>query len=130
MANTGADAAATIARRIEIFTGAGGRRRWSAEDKARILSECAVPGARVSAVARSHGLLASQIFRWRRDAARKARDAMEFAPVVLAPANAAMSAGASGQQPDRGTLDRALISQRTVRRVRLARLGPPTGTAY
>jgi len=35
-------------RRIEVINGAGGRRRWSADDKARILEETLVPGAAVS----------------------------------------------------------------------------------
>jgi transposase len=32
-------------RRIEVIKGAGGRRRWSADDKARFLEETLVPGA-------------------------------------------------------------------------------------
>jgi hypothetical protein len=43
-------------RRFEVYTGAGRRRDWSAEDKARIVSESFEPGARVSAVARRHAL--------------------------------------------------------------------------
>ena len=39
-------------RRFEVITGAGGRRRWSADDKARVLEETLVPGAVVSEVAR------------------------------------------------------------------------------
>jgi hypothetical protein len=42
-------------RRLEVIT-AGGRRRWSAADKARIIDETLVPGAVVSEVARRHGL--------------------------------------------------------------------------
>ena len=41
-------------RRIEVITGAGGRRRRAAEDKARIIAETLAPGAVVSAVARRH----------------------------------------------------------------------------
>ena len=36
------------ARRIEIFTGAGRRRAWSAEEKAAIVAELRWPGARSS----------------------------------------------------------------------------------
>ena len=43
-------------RRIEVINGAGGRRRWSADDKVWILQETLVPGAAVSEVARRHGL--------------------------------------------------------------------------
>jgi transposase len=38
-------------RRLEVITGAGGRRRWSADEKARILEEAMAPGAVVSEVA-------------------------------------------------------------------------------
>ena len=34
-------------RRIEVLTGPARRRRWSAEEKARIVAETLVPGARV-----------------------------------------------------------------------------------
>ena len=56
-------------RRIEVINGAGGRRRWSADDKARILEETLVPGAVVSEVARRHGLTPQQLFGWRREGA-------------------------------------------------------------
>jgi transposase len=55
-------------RRVEILTGPGRRRRWSAEDKARIIAEMLVPGARVSAVARRWQLSSQQVFGWRRAA--------------------------------------------------------------
>lgn len=41
-------------RRLEVLTGALGRRRWSVDDRARILEETLVPGAVVSEVARRH----------------------------------------------------------------------------
>jgi hypothetical protein len=40
-------------RRIELITGAGQRRRWSSDDKARIVEESLKPGATVSEVASS-----------------------------------------------------------------------------
>ena len=55
------------ARRLEVFTGAGRRRDWSAEDKARIVADSLEPGATVSGVARRHGLTPQQLFTWRRD---------------------------------------------------------------
>jgi transposase len=75
------------ARRVEIFTGAGRRRSWSAAEKARIVAESVSPGANVSAVARAHGLTPAQIFRWRRRNGTvklvAARPALSFAPVVI-----------------------------------------------
>ena len=79
------------ARRIEIFTGAGRRRTWSAAAKAEIMAEAEREGETVSAVARRHGLTPQQIFTWRREAQRRARTnprpAMDhgFVPVVSEP---------------------------------------------
>jgi transposase len=52
--------------RLEVFTGAGRRRTWSGEDKARIVAEIAASGESVSAVARRHGLTPQQLSCWRR----------------------------------------------------------------
>lgn len=74
-------------RRLEVISGAGGRRRWSADDKARILEETLVPGAVVSEVARRHGLTPQQVFTWRREARRVLTEAGEtptaFVPAVI-----------------------------------------------
>ena len=59
-------------RRVEIINGIGGRRRWSVDDKARIVEETLIPGAVVSEIARRHGLSPQQLFGWRRDARRSA----------------------------------------------------------
>jgi transposase-like protein len=47
-------------RRLEVFTGAGRRRRWTAEQKARIVAESYESGETVCAVARRHGLTPQQ----------------------------------------------------------------------
>jgi transposase len=57
-------------RRVEVLTGPARRRRWSAEDKARIIAETLVPGARVSEVARRWQICSQQVFGWRRAARR------------------------------------------------------------
>ena len=46
-----------------------GRRRWSAEEKARIVAEAMAPGAVVSAVARRWRVRRQQVVEWRRAAA-------------------------------------------------------------
>ena len=56
------------ARRIEVFTGAGRRRIWTAEEKAAIVEESYGSGDTVCGVARRHGLTHSQLFAWRRAA--------------------------------------------------------------
>jgi transposase len=55
-------------RRVEVLVGRGRRRRWSAEEKARIVEESLVPGARVSEVARRWQVCSQQGFGWRRAA--------------------------------------------------------------
>src|SRR3954467_6309160 len=53
-------------RRMEVFTGAGRRRSWSAADKAAIVAESYGSGETVCGVARRHGLTPQQLFSWRR----------------------------------------------------------------
>jgi len=55
-----------LVRRLEVLTGVGGRRRWSPDDKARIVEETLAPGATVSEVARRHDIRPQQLFGWRR----------------------------------------------------------------
>ena len=72
-------------RRIEVITGETGRRRWPADEKARILEEAAAPGAVVSEVARRNGMTPQHLFAWRREARQRASESgMTFTPVVLA----------------------------------------------
>jgi transposase len=42
------------------------RRRFSVEQKLAVVSEALEPGANMSAVARRHGLLPAQVYKWRR----------------------------------------------------------------
>jgi len=58
------------ARRIEVFTGAGRRRTWLADEEATIVAESYAPGKTVCGVARRHGLTPAQLFTWRRLARR------------------------------------------------------------
>ena len=75
-------------RRLEIFTGAGRRREWPPEEKARIVAESYEADETVCAVARRHGLTPQQLFAWRRDARKRAEAEAPptFVPaVVVAP---------------------------------------------
>lgn len=59
-----------MVRRLEVITSGGGRRRWSAAEKARITEEAITPGAVVSEIARRHGMSPQHLFTWRRLALR------------------------------------------------------------
>jgi transposase len=76
----------TTVRRLEVITGTGRRRRYSEDDKARVVEETLAPGAVVSHVARRYGLTPQQVFTWRREARERAEasKAVSFAPVVMA----------------------------------------------
>jgi transposase len=51
---------------VEVITSVERRRRWSREEKLRIVAESAVAGRTTSQVARDHGIAAGQLFNWRR----------------------------------------------------------------
>jgi transposase len=52
---------------MEILTGPERRRRWSVEEKARIIAEAQVPGVRVADIARRHGISRSLLYTWCRE---------------------------------------------------------------
>ena len=51
---------------IEVLGRVERRRRFSVEQKLAVLAEATAPGANVSAVARRHGLVPAQVYKWRR----------------------------------------------------------------
>ena len=55
-------------RRVEVITGRRQRRVWTAQEKARIVAESAVPGANISEVARRNGVNRGLLMVWRREA--------------------------------------------------------------
>ena len=76
--------------RVEICSGVGRGRRWSDEDKGRIVAELYAPGVVVSEVARRHEISPQHLFAWRKAArngqlALAADDAAVFVPVMMAP---------------------------------------------
>jgi transposase len=78
-------------RRIEVITGVGRRRRWSEQDKARIVAESLEPGVIVADVARRYGIHRNQLYGWRSafgvQPARTggAGEAPAFVPVTVIP---------------------------------------------
>lgn len=64
------------------------RRRYDAELKQQILTQCAEPGESVASIALLHGINANVVHKWRREAvgALPALQAPAFVPVPLPPA--------------------------------------------
>src|SRR4051812_28920262 len=82
--------------RVEIRSGVGRRRRWSAEEKGRIVAESYSAGAVVSEVARRHEIGPQHLFAWRKAArdgrlALPADEAAMFVPVMMAGPKLALS---------------------------------------
>ena len=72
-------------RRIELITGERRRRRWTAEEKARIVAESLEEGANVSEVARRNGVVRGLLTVWRHKFATAAGfQAPGFVPVRIA----------------------------------------------
>ncbi len=57
-------------QRIEVITGVGRRRSYSAEEKIGLVGEARGGRGTVAAVSRRHGVCASLIYRWRRQIER------------------------------------------------------------
>ena len=63
---TGSHDAPPRPERVEVITSVQRRRRWSTEEKVRIVEETYLPGNSVSIIARRHGIAGNQLFTWRR----------------------------------------------------------------
>jgi transposase len=79
-----------VVRRVEVLAGPERRRRWSWEEKARIVAESLAPGAVAGALALRHGLHRNQLYAWRKelraaaeDMARDGSAPPDFVPVVV-----------------------------------------------
>ena len=87
-------------RRIELITGTTRRRRWSDDERTRILAESFEPGANVSAVARRNGVHGGLLHYWRKQARTRAREAAQAdAPLFIPVAIAKASSDAVGEPP-------------------------------
>jgi transposase len=73
--------------RVEIRTGVGRRRRWTEEQKGRIVAESYLAGAVVSEVARQYEISPQHLFAWRKAArtgllALPGEEGPMFVPVI------------------------------------------------
>jgi transposase len=72
------------------------RRRWSADDKARIVAETLVPGVTMAEVAGKHAIAASLLYSWRREASAKEHGATPNGSLV--PVHVAAPCPTTGMQ--------------------------------
>ena len=72
--------------RAEVITSVERRRRWSQDEKERLVAASLEPGASVSEVARMAGLHVSQLFRWRKELCKHGGASIApFVPVEIGP---------------------------------------------
>ncbi|RXH37993.1 hypothetical protein XH99_01575, partial [Bradyrhizobium nanningense] len=70
-------------RRVELITGERRRRRWTGEEKARIVAESFEEGANISEVARRNGVSRGLLTVWRRQVAAAVGKAPNFVPIQI-----------------------------------------------
>jgi transposase len=97
MANAMLDARQDAYRRIEVITGQSRRRRWTREEKARIIAESLEAGANISEVARRNGVARGLLTAWRRQFAAARSKAPSFVSVRIVEE----SGGGTTGEPDR-----------------------------
>jgi transposase len=111
----------------EIISRVERRRKWSAEEKVKILAEALEPGATVSAIADRNGISRSQLYAWKRLAQRGGIPGISlneqpkplFAPVRIEAAptlpTPAIAAPAAHPQRRPGAIEVTLANGRIVR---------------
>lgn len=72
---------------VELVTSVQ-RRRWTLDEKLRIVEESSLPGMSVSYVARKHGIAPSLLFRWRKLMSEGGRTAVKANDQVVSNAEA------------------------------------------
>jgi len=70
-------------RRLEMLTGPGRRRKWSDDDKAKVVAETLERGAVVAEVAHHWQFCPQQVFTWRREMRVGIGAPLDFVPVVV-----------------------------------------------
>jgi transposase len=69
--------------RGEVLAGPERRRRWSTEEKLRILAQSVAPNSSPSLTCRIHGISSGQLYTWRRQF--RSGELTGFVPVAIAP---------------------------------------------
>lgn len=85
--------------RGEVLAGPERRRRWSVEEKLRILAQSVAAGSSASLTCRLHGISSGQLYTWRRQF--RTGELTGFAPVLVAPPVGELSAATAPIDPVR-----------------------------
>lgn len=108
------DEAKGVFRRVELLTGPGRRRRWSAAEKSLIVEQTLVTGVTVTEVARRWQVCPQQVWGWLRESRVAGlippSDAMSpnelnFVPVIATTASVPENTGARGAKSGRTAAD-------------------------
>jgi len=81
-------------RRVEVITGERRRRRWTGEEKARIVAKSFEEGTNISEVARRNGVSRGLLTVWRRQIMAMAGKAPSFVPIQIGAESGQLSASA------------------------------------
>jgi transposase len=102
----------------EVLVGPERRRRWSEDEKARIIAESFQPGVQVTEIARRHGMSRGLLYAWRRAARCTPASPVvptepAFVPVLLSAPEEPRTAAAASQTTDRDRGSRLSPMRRT-----------------
>jgi transposase len=90
--------------RVEIRTGVGRRRRWTAQEKGRLVAEALTSGVPVAEIARRHDMSSQHLFNWIR-AAKDGRlvlpadEGAAFVPIVTTATEMGKSSSVAASTP-------------------------------
>jgi transposase len=104
--------------RGEVLVGPERRRRWSEDEKARIIAESLQPGAQVADIARRHGVSRGLIYTWRREARCAPASPVvspesRFVPVLLSAPEEPQSAATVAETTDQDRASRRTSKRKT-----------------
>jgi transposase len=103
--------------RQEILTGAERRRRWSVDEKLRIVAEAEPEGSRVADIARRHDITRQHIYQWRREL--RSKGFLSVVPSVFLPVELASESPRRDGDTDAIREHRVEIGLRNGRSVRI-----------
>ena len=88
-------------QQVEVITSVQRRRRWSREEKERIVGAAMEPGAVASEIARAAGIHTSQLFRGRQQLCERIQAPTTFNPVAITAEPGTAGLPSPGPLPER-----------------------------